>query len=326
VIEGTAPDVRGDRIEGETRAIVAAAAARIGVPAQDARLLRLHSNATYALPTAGLVVRIATNPDARHRVAAAIAVTRWLASRGFPCVVPAEIVDQPLVEAGRVVSVWRYEATTPESPPAAAELGKLLRDLHSQPDPPYLLDRLADPFASVAAAMAQAPNALPETSRSWLSDRIESLRHWWSATEFPRPPGLIHGDAHTSNVMRALSGGIILGDWDHVAAGPREWDLVQIHYMRRRFGRVTGEDIDAFTAAYGWDVRDWHGLGNLIATREITGLSPYIRTAAATPFSREQLAYRLKTLRSGDVTARWESPPGNRAQGPADPGDSAGQY
>jgi hypothetical protein len=303
--------MRGDRIKDETRAILLAAAARIGVPVHDARLLRLHSNATYVLPTAGLVVRIATNPDALQRVDASIAVTRCLASRGFPCVVPAEIADQPLVEAGRVVSVWHYEPTTPGPPPTGAELGKLLRDLHSQPDPPYPLERFVDPFASVATAMAQAPDALPEASRSWLSDRVESLRHWWSITEFPLQPGLIHGDAHTSNVMRATSGEIILGDWDQVAAGPREWDLVQIHYMRRRFGRVTEGDIEAFTMAYGWDVRDWSELDNLITTREITGLSPYIRTAGSASFSRGQLAYRLKTLRREDIAARWESPPEN---------------
>jgi hypothetical protein len=64
--------MRGDRIKDETRAILLAAAARIGVPVHDARLLRLHSNATYVLPTAGLVVRIATNPDALQRVDASI--------------------------------------------------------------------------------------------------------------------------------------------------------------------------------------------------------------------------------------------------------------
>jgi hypothetical protein len=109
--------------------------------------------------------------------------------------------------------------------------------------------------------------------------------------------------------MRASSGEIILGDWDHVAAGPREWDLIQIHYMHRRFGRASEDDIDAFTAAYGWDIRSWPGLDTLVAIREITGLSPYIRTAQAKPFSGRQLAHRLRTLQADDTTARWESPP-----------------
>lgn len=293
----------------EVRAILAAAGTRVGVPVHDARLLRSHSNASFALPSVGLVVRIATNPDALNRVAASIAVTRWLAGRGFPCVVPADIDDQPLVEAGRIVSVWRYVPTKPAPPPAGAELGGLLRDLHQQPGPPYPLGRFGDPFASVASAMEEAPEAMSEADRSWLSDRITSLRARWSAMDFPRSSGLIHGDAHIGNLMRAASGEIVLGDWDHVAVGPREWDLIQIHYMHRRFGHATSDDIEGFTAAYGWDARDWQGLDTLVAIREITGFSPYIRTARAKPFSREQLVHRLSTLQDRDTAARWQSPP-----------------
>jgi len=128
--------------------------------------------------------------------------------------------------------------------------------------------------------------------------------------DFPLPAGLIHGDAHIGNLMRSASGQVILGDWDHVATGPREWDLVQIHYIHRRFGRAADEDINAFTTSYGWDIRDWPGLETLIAVREITGLSAHIRTAPYKPFTREQLAYRLDTLRRGETTARWLSPPG----------------
>jgi aminoglycoside phosphotransferase (APT) family kinase protein len=290
-------------------AILCAVAARLRIPVHDARLLRLHSNAIFVLPSAELVVRIATNPDALNRVTASIAVTRSLASRGFPCVVPADIDGQPLVEAERVASVWRYVTTTPVPPPSGAELGRILRDLHLQTGLPHPPGRFDHPFASVTSAMQQAPEAIPQASRSWLSDRIAWLRGRWSTMDFPQRPGLIHGDAHISNLMRATSGEIILGDWDHVVIGPREWDLIQIHYTHRRFGRATEDDIETFTAAYGWDVRDWPGFDTLIAIREITGLSPYIRTAQAKPFSGQQLAYRLRTLQDGDVAARWDSPP-----------------
>jgi aminoglycoside phosphotransferase (APT) family kinase protein len=146
----------------------------------------------------------------------------------------------------------------------------------------------------------------------WLREQITSLRRQWSALDFPRPAGLIHGDAHIGNLMRAASGQAVLGDWDHVATGPREWDLAQIHYMDRRFGRAGENGIDAFAAAYGWDIRTWPGLDTLIAIREITGLSPYIRAARDRPDYRQQLAYRLRTLQSGDTQARWAlaQPPG----------------
>lgn len=298
-----------DRIVHQTRAVVAAVAARLGLPAQDARLLHSHSNDSFLLPSAHVVVRIASNPDALHRVTASIAVTRWLAGRGFPCVVPADIGGQPLVEDGRVVSVWQYVPTAPAPPPSAAELGSLLYDLHHQAgmlEPPPRLD---DPFASVARAIGQARQAIDEASRQWLISRIASLRDRWSQLDFAWPASMIHGDAHIGNLMRAQAGQSILGDWDHVATGPREWDLIQVHYTSRRFGRPAGREIEAFTAAYGWDIRDWPGLATLVAIREITGLSPYIRAAHSRQFSRSELARRLRSLQEDNQAMSWSPPP-----------------
>lgn len=298
-----------DSVPGDLRAVLQAAGERLGFAVTGASLLRRHSNAIFALPSQGIVVRIATNPAALSRVAASIAVTRWLAERGFPCVVPADIQDQPVVVEGHVVSVWRYLPTTQTPPPTGTDIGLLLRTLHALPDPPHPIRNLDDPFSSVSRALQEAPGAMPEASRSWLTDRIASLRDRWSAMTFPLAAGLIHGDAHLGNLMRAGTGQILLGDWDHVAAGPREWDLIQIHYLHRRFSRVGNDDIEAFTAAYGWDIRTWPELNALIAIREITGLSPYIRSAQSSAFSRQQLTFRIHTLRANDERARWQSPP-----------------
>ena len=298
-----------DSVHDRTRAVLDTAAARLGVPFQDARLLHLHGNASYALPSAGMVIRIATNPRVLDVVTASLAVTRWLADRGFPCTVPASIDDQPFVIAGYVVSAWRYVPTADTPAPTSVEMGGILRELHSQGDPPYSLASLDDPFASVAGAISQTPGAMSPASRSWLQERITSLRRQWSALDFARPAGLIHGDAHIGNLMRAASGQAVLGDWDHVATGPREWDLAQIHYMDRRFGRAGENGIDAFAAAYGWDIRSWPGLDTLIAIREITGLAPYIRAAQDRSGHSQQLTFRLDTLQSGDTQARWAPAP-----------------
>jgi aminoglycoside phosphotransferase (APT) family kinase protein len=301
-----------DSIHGTTRAVLDTAASRLGVPVQDARLLRLHGNASYVLPSVGLVIRIAANPRVLGPVTASIAVTRWLAGRGFPCTVPAEIDSQPFVIAGCVVSAWQYVPTADTPAPTSAEMGAILRELHTQGDPTHPLPSFDDPFASVTSAISESPGVMSPASQSWLQERITWLRRQWSALEFPRPAGLIHGDAHIGNLMRAASGQAVLGDWDHVATGPREWDLAQIHYIDRRFGPAGENGIDAYAAAYGWDIRTWHGLETLIAIREIWGLRPYIRAARDRPAYNRQLAYRLHTLQSGDTQARWElaQPPG----------------
>ncbi len=298
-----------DPLDETMHSILVAVGRRIGVPVRDARLLRLHSNAILALPSAGLLVRIATNPDALASVRAAVAVTRWLAARGFPCVVPADIDGQPLVERDRVVSIWHYVPTVPGPPATGSDLGRLLRVLHAQPLPSHPPGGLTDPFASVANAIEERPDAMSDAQRRWLRGRIAELREQWPALALPRPPGLIHGDAHPNNLMRSASGGILLGDWDHVAVGPREWDLAQVHYTRRRFGRPSKEDIEGFTSAYGWDIRTWTGLETMIAVREVTGLSAYIRTAATKASAHQELAQRLETLQCHDTAARWASPP-----------------
>ncbi len=295
-----------DSTDGKMGGVLEAAAARLGVSAHDAQLLRLHGNASYALPSAGLVIRIATSPQVLGPITASIAVTRWLAGRGFPCTVPADVDDQPFVIAGSVVSAWQYLPTTETPAPASAEMGAILRELHAQGDPPDPLPRLDDPLSSVVAAISDAPDAIPAADQPWLQERLTQLSEQWSELDFPRPPGLIHGDAHIGNLMRAASGRAVLGDWDHVATGPREWDLAQIYYMDRRFGRAGQNGIAAFTAAYGWDIRTWPGLDTVIAIREIWGLRPYIRTARDRPDHAQQLAYRLHTLQSGDTQARWD--------------------
>ncbi len=300
-----------DDLEGEMRRVLAAAGARSNLPVADAQLIRLHSNALFVIPDRDILVRIATNPDALQGVTAAVHTTRWLAARGFPCTVPADINDQPIVEQGRVVSFWRYLPTVAEPRPTTADLGHLLRELHDQPLPPHPPDPLSDPFRSVSAAIDRTSHAILDAHLRWLTSRIAELRQDWTHLTYPHPRRLIHGDAHGNNLMRLSDGQVVLGDWDHVAVGPREWDLAQPHYTHRRFGHPGPTELDALADTYGWDIRDWSGLDTLIAIREITGLAPYIRSAVANQASATELAHRLDTLQRGLTTARW-TPPNRR--------------
>jgi Ser/Thr protein kinase RdoA (MazF antagonist) len=297
-----------NNLEREMGRVLALAAQRAGLPSNEATLLSLHSNAIFLIPSVRMLVRIATNPNALPGAAAAVHVSGWLAGRGFPCTVPADIADQPFVVAGRVVTFWQHlpPADTPRV--TAADLGHLLRELHNQPIPAPPPPTMTDPLDSVAEAVQANAQAIADDQREWLAARIEGLRALWPTIEFPHPRCLIHGDAHDNNLIQTAHGAVVLGDWDHVAVGPREWDLVQLHYTHRRFRRPDTTGLDDLAKAYGWDIRDWPGHQDLIAIREITGLSPYVRTAADKPSSAAELAHRLKTLQSGEDTARWNPP------------------
>jgi aminoglycoside phosphotransferase (APT) family kinase protein len=268
-----------------------------------ARLLRVHSNTVFYLPASNAVARINTGLDGSNRVAASLAATRWLAWQGFPTVRPK--VNRPVVHDGVVVSFWEYEETVKAGRSLTA-LAELLRELHSYEKVSLGLSSMPNPVLGTAQALQEHPGAFDGDDRGWLASEVSACGQRWDAMRFPLSTGLIHGDAHPNNLLYTRRG-VLLGDWDHVGYGPREWDLVQAIYFHRRFP-APGDDLDAAASAYGWDVRTWPPVDDLVGIREVSGLGSYIRTAAAKPFARTELAYRIKTLREHDTTAPWNSP------------------
>ncbi len=115
---------------------------------------------------------------------------------------------------------------------------------------------------------------------------------------------MIHGDAYPGNTLwdgdRA-----ILGDWDEVAFGPRELDLINTH-QGARFGRGLTERT-AFSDAYGWDATRWSGYPTLRAMRDLHTLAAYIERGQTDPRAAAELRHRIRTLRDRDLAARWRA-------------------
>ena len=63
---------------------------------------------------------------------------------------------------GKVASVWQYVPEAADPPASAADLARLLRDLHSRPLPPSPPEAFTDPLDGVTAALESAPpDAMP---------------------------------------------------------------------------------------------------------------------------------------------------------------------
>jgi len=276
---------------------------RFGLDPHGATLLRVRSNVVFKL-SAPIVVRIATATDASSRMPSVLTVTRWLAETGFPAVQPADEVSRVPVSWGdSTVTFWRY--VPPGEPPATLrELGEVLRRLHDSDLPNTGLRTLTDPLQSIRTAVRRQRGILANREQSWLHTRIERLAGEWALLESRFQPALLHGDPWIDNLWRAEDGSVVLGDWDHVMIGPREWDLIHTYHGRRRFGLVD-EDVNDFAQAYGYDLRSWPGYSILMEIRELYAIAIHIRNASDDPFSRDELPRRLNSLMSGGRDVRW---------------------
>ena len=278
---------------------LADAARRGGLDDSDRRLIRLFSTAVYHLPAADAVARIAlvTSPQSAARLATSVRFTRWLTHTGFPTVEPLD-VDQPVVSHGCAVTFWRY---LPQHGPAPgpADLGHLLRRLHSLAPPPFPLPAY-QPLVSVRRAI-EASQAVNNDERAWLGGYCERLLDAYRQLAFDLPPGMIHGDAWWGNLLRD-GDQVVLADWDAVSTGPREIDLIPT-LQAPRFG-LPEHERDAFIAAYGHDIRGWSGYPVLRDIRELSTISALLRDAHLDPAAHDQLQVRLHSIRTGD-TRQW---------------------
>jgi aminoglycoside phosphotransferase len=271
------------------------AAARSGVNARGASLMRLFSAAAYYLPAAGAVARVAqwTSPNSVTRLETSVRVTRWLTEIGFPTVEPLP-VEQPVTSHDCVVTFWRYLPQVGLHP-TVADLGYLLRHLHQLDGSPMQLPAYR-PLTSVRRAI-DASRAISEDDRAWLKDYSEQLLAAYTKLTFLLPAGMIHGDAWRGNLLRD-GHRVVLADWDSVSVGPREVDLVPT-LQAPRFG-LPEDQRDEFIAAYGRDIRSWDGYQLLRDMRELSTLTAILREAHVNDAVSHELQVRLGSIRLDD--------------------------
>lgn len=276
-----------------------------GVDDQDAVLLHHRSNTVYLLPREQVIARLApATPLRRERAESAVAVTRWLAGEPNPIALAPLPGDQPVITNEAIATFWPCQPTTP--PPSLGDLGELLRRLHASPPPPFPLPPYR-PLHRLREALdideARQDPILPAGDRGWLRARATVVVEEFSATDFPLGVGLVHGDAHSENLVRLDSGWVLI-DWDQTCLGPRELDLrtgLPDHFHQPE------TDRSAFFTAYGYDLTqrpEWRPLRDIA---ELHSLSSYIRLGPTKPAAGAELAKRVSSLRSGDRSVRWQA-------------------
>ncbi|MEV5645045.1 aminoglycoside phosphotransferase family protein [Streptomyces flaveolus] len=286
--------------ESEMYQVLEQACEAVGLDSSDASLLRGHTNAVILLKREQVVAKIARRGSRTDDVARTVRFVRWLMDTGFPTV-SLYPVDQPVVIDQHAITFWQY-LPQPAQPVTAAQLAKPLYALHTLPTPPVSLP-VHDNIAAIRRSLA-AISCLSAEALSFLSEHAAQLESDLTAVEFELPEGVIQGDPQHRNALHMYNGEAVLCDWDTVALGQPEWDLITVEVHCRRFGH--GEQhYAAFADVYGWDVTRWPGYDTLAAIRELRMITTNARKVHHAPSSLEEVQRRVDGLRRHDQSLRW---------------------
>lgn len=279
--------------EARARDVLAAA----GLPTGSAQLLALGENAVFAV--GDLVVKVGRDAELLDRARRELDIAVWLAEAEVPAVRAAE-PEARLVE-GHPVTLW-HRLPDAVRPAEARDLAELLRVVHALPAPSFALPR-RELLGGVERWLRLAGDAIAPADAAYLRERRDGFAAAAAAVTPRLEPGPIHGDALPRNVHVGPSGPVLV-DLETFSSDLREHDLVVMVLSRDRYG-LPAAAYDSFTAAYGWDVREWEGCSVLRGARETASCAWVAQHAPSNPKALAEFERRVASLRDGDEEVRW---------------------
>ncbi|GHB09922.1 phosphotransferase [Streptomyces termitum] len=280
--------------EARAREVLGAA----GLPADGARLLALGENAVFAV--AGLVVKVGRDAELFARAEREVALAGWLAAAGIPAVRAAD--EEPRLVEGHPVTFWR-PLPEPVRPAEPRDLAPLLRAVHALPEPEGFVLPRRELLGGVERWLRLAGEAIDPADAAFLRERRDAFAPSAAALVPHLPRGPVHGDALPRNVQVGPDGPVLM-DLETFSSDLREHDLVVPALSRDRYG-LDPAAYDAFTEAYGWDVREWEGCGVLRGARETASCAWVAQHAPHNPKALAEFERRVASLRDGDLEVRW---------------------
>jgi hypothetical protein len=215
---------------GRAIAAVDRTAARIGIDAAGAAVIKDSNNTIVLLPVERLVAKVSTSVlPGRDRTALEreLRIGVHVAAKGAKIAPPADPdVAGPHRIGDAVLTFWRYQQ--PQPPPSnQADLGRVVRSFHSA------LAELAVALPRLADKIDHAAELFGDRGRTpWLTDRDRRL----AAQAEPRihelldrlnPNTALHGAPHDGNVIWTIRGPLLI-DFEESCTGPLEWDLAYL--------------------------------------------------------------------------------------------------
>ncbi|MEU1590562.1 aminoglycoside phosphotransferase family protein [Micromonospora sp. NPDC005710] len=315
-----------DTVAAELHGRLSDVCAQIGVDPHGARLVKYTMNAVFVAPP--IAIRLAAGAHAATLARRVVSVAACLEKVGMPSVRLAPgVLSRPVFSGEWVATVWQYVPTVDDEP-KPVDLAAPLLALHSLDGLDVALPRWSpiEKFRQRLNAAAALPHEeaaeLEQWSRTELAipaadllrdvhRRCDEVEEDLEKVAWRLPPGVIHGDAHTGNVLLRPAGDLaptssvpLLCDLDGLCIGPREWDLVPTAHGATRFGRSPAA-YQGFVDAYGFDITAWTGWSVLRQIRDLQLVTSTIDSLAGRPDVARELGHRLRSLLANDVSATW---------------------
>jgi hypothetical protein len=297
--------------------------AQIGADSQQAQLIKYTMNAVFRVGP--YVVRLGRGAVAGARAAVNCSAARALVDAGVPFIEPA--VDHPVHAGEWVATVWHYVPTVA----VAAEPVDLvvpLRAIHALtsagPDLPVWdpirrsrlrideAGRLPDADREYLDRWARKEAGMPaDALLAWLAQHADELGAELASVSWAFPASVMHGDAHTGNLLLrsepvrpAADPTAVICDPDGLSIGRREWDYSSPAHGVTRFGR-SRHQYDLFASGVGFDVTSWAGWPVLSRVRDLTLVTATIGTLTGRPGVSQELGVRVRSLLRDDCSVVW---------------------
>ncbi|PUB32583.1 hypothetical protein C8K30_1011109 [Promicromonospora sp. AC04] len=271
-----------------------------GLETDEARLIKFTNNALYALDREQVVIRVAGSEPIARLVDTVIAAAEWFADHNLPTVRLWGETSQPLEVEGFMVTFW-HQVPDGGSSVTGKQLGQFLRRMHSLTSAPAAIK----PWQQLEATR----NRITAGRRQMTTDQgkrllalADQVANEMADVRYVLEPGPIFGDAQIGNLIAGRHGGVMC-DFDSVAVGPREWDLIPAAVAQARFGFPVDHHAE-LVDAYGWDVTAWEHYDTFRRLRELQLLGSVLPIIDTSPRVRSQWEHRYATIDQAD--AAWE--------------------
>lgn len=291
-----------DWTDTDARRVAIAMCELAGLRGHEPQLLRFGSNAVFGVGQAHVlrVMRPTTNEADVHRE---IDLVHEFARLGIPTAQLAEIpAQQPLKARNCLGTVW-HRLDEPDRDDHYRSLGRLLHIFHQRTAE---LRVPLEPWCPLAASNRR----LVDLGGHYATEQVAMLTRWSEriAVELDQvqpvlPGGVLHGQAEVGNVL-FRAGHPVFIDFEQVAIGPREWDLVHTAVAVTRFGRPEQCYRD-FADAYGFDVRTWDGYATYRRLWELCATTWLMQHGHHSRKVIEEIEVRLQTWRDVNPDTKW---------------------